>query len=271
MESPLSLFAKLVLLGAGGLAVIAGPVLYFFPRDTATYFAWAIANPLTPVYMGASYLAGIGNFLALRANRWSVARVQVPAILVFAITMLLATLLHVPIFNWAHPIAWAWLVVYLVSPVAAGVLWVQMERAYQPPPPRGPALPGWFVPAMRTAAAISGVVGLALFIVPGAVAPLWPWSLTPLTARVIGGWFLAAAALQLMLVRQPTLETARVGLLATAIVTGLLLVGALWQRDSLSGPALGVYGYLFYQFGLLAVAVAAWVAAVRRTASAIAQ
>jgi len=271
MEPPLSLFAKLVLLGAGGLAVVAGPILYLFPHDTPTYFAWPIANPLTPVYMGASYLAGVGNFVALRANRWSVARVQLPAILVFAITMLLATLLHLPIFNWTHPIAWAWLAVYLVSPCAAAILWVQTERAYRPPAPSGLMLPAWFGPVMLTAAIISGVVGLALFVAPSVVAPWWPWSLTALTARVIGGWFLGAAALQGMLARQPSLETARVGLLATVIVTVLLLIGALWQRDSLIGPLLAISSYLLYQFALLAVAFIAWFEALRRPSGAMEQ
>ncbi len=74
MDKPLSYFAKLVLLGAGGLAVVAGPVLYFFPEDTASYFAWTIQHPLTPVFMGAAYFAGIGNLLAVRVDRWSLAR-----------------------------------------------------------------------------------------------------------------------------------------------------------------------------------------------------
>jgi uncharacterized protein (DUF433 family) len=114
------------------------------------------------------------------------------------------------------------------------------------------------------------VVGLTLFVVPTTVAPWWPWSLTPLTARVIGGWFLAAAALQIMLARQQMLATARVGLLATLIVTSLLLIGAFWQRASLNGPLLAIFSYLLFQLGLIAVALAAWVRAVRRPTSAIA-
>jgi hypothetical protein len=107
MDKSLSLPVQLLLIGAGGLAVIAGPILYLLPYNTANYFAWTINHPLTPVYMGASYFAGIGNFWALLVGRWSLARVQVPAIIVFATTQLLATLLHLSIFNWSHPVAWA--------------------------------------------------------------------------------------------------------------------------------------------------------------------
>jgi len=263
MEPPLSPFAKIVLLGAGGLAVLAGPVLYLFPNDTAVYFAWHIQHPLTPVYMGASYVAGIGNLVALRANRWSVARVQLPAIIVFAITMLIATALHSLVFNWGHPIAWAWLAVYVVSPIAATLLFVRTERAYRPPALSGPRLPTWFAPAIMAAAVVSLVVGLALFLFPAAITPWWPWSLTPLTARVIAGWLLGGAALQIMLARQRTLETARVGLLATIIVGVLLLGGALWHRSSLNGPQLTIAIYLLFHLGLASVALGTWIGAQR--------
>src|SRR5215210_6295039 len=144
MDKCLSLPVKLLLLGAGGLAVVAGPILYLLPYSTDVYFAWTIEHPLTPVYMGASYFAGIGNLWALLVNRWSLARVQLPAIIVFAATQLLATLLHLSIFNWSHPVAWAWLAVYIVCPIAAIVLFVLTERAYRPPSNAGLPLPRYF-------------------------------------------------------------------------------------------------------------------------------
>src|SRR5688500_4710949 len=127
MEKQLSLSAKLLLFGAGALAFVAGPILFLFPTQTESYFAWTINHPLTPVFMGANYLGGLGALWALRINRWSAARVQMPGIFVFAVTQLLATLLHIPIFNWSHPIAWAWLFVYVTSPVAALLVYRAME------------------------------------------------------------------------------------------------------------------------------------------------
>jgi hypothetical protein len=244
MDKPLSSFAKLVLMGAGGLAVIAGPILYLLPNDTGTYFAWTIQHPLTPVYMGASYFAGIGNLLAIRAHRWSLARVQVPAIIVFSFLMLVATLLHIPIFNWSHPIAWAWLVVYVVSPVAALVLFLQMERGFHAPVFDSKRMPALFSPVMLAFAILYGAVGLALFVLPDQMAVLWPWSLTPLTSRVIGGWWFSGAALQFMLMKQKTLHTAQVGLFANVLVTSLLLIGALSHWNDLDGPQVSIWLYL---------------------------
>jgi hypothetical protein len=203
MDKSLTTFAKVLLIGAGGLAVVAGPILFLFPDNTASYFAWAIKHPLTPVFMGANYFGGIGAIWAMRSNRWSIARVLLPGIFVFATTQLLATLLHLPIFNWSHPVAWAWLFVYLSSPVAAAIVWIQMERDYQPPALQYSALPRALQPVMLVFAIVSGIVGVALWVWPslfpassdlGAV-PWWAWSLTPLTARVVGGWYLAAATL----------------------------------------------------------------------------
>lgn len=259
MDRPLSSFAKLVLLGAGALAIITGPVLYLFPGNTAAYFAWTIQHPLTPVFMGASYLAGIGNLIAVRADRWSLARVQMPAIITFTMTMLLATLLHIPIFNWSHPVAWAWLAVYVVSPIAAVIVWIQMERGFQRPEFDSKQLPASFSSVMLTFALVHGLTGLVLFLFPGQTAVLWPWSLTPLTARVVGGWWISAAALDLMLARQRTLNTARVGLFANMLITSLLLIGAFMHFNQLDGPQISIWLYLLLNVVLGGYSAYSWI------------
>src|SRR5437899_7711210 len=172
---------RIVLWGAGALAVVAGPVLFLFPNDTGSYFAWKIGNPLTPNFMGANYLAGAGAVWAATLNRWSIARVIMPAIIVFGVTQLVATLLHLDIFNWSHPVAWAWLVVYIVSPIGAIWVFVTEERhPHRQATPRGPAIPTVARIVLAGFAATSAAVGLALFIAPTSVGAHWPWSLTPL-------------------------------------------------------------------------------------------
>jgi hypothetical protein len=258
MDKQLSSFAKLVLLGAGGLAIVAGPILYLFPNDTGTYFAWTIQHPLTPVFMGASYFAGIGNLIAVWENRWSLARVQLPAILMFTVTMLLATLLDLSIFNWSHPVAWAWLGVYLVSPLAAGLVMLRGERDYEATETQAQRLPGTFTPVMYALAFLSGLLGLFLFLAPERAASFWAWSITPLTGRVIGGWYLSSAALQFMLARQTSLRTARVGLLANVLVTSLLVIGALVHFSELNGPAVSVWFYMLLNLVLGGFSLYSW-------------
>ena len=258
MDKPLSYFARLVLLGAGGLAIVAGPILYLSPDDTASYFAWTIQHPMTPVFMGAAYFAGIGNLLAVRENRWSLARVQLPAIIVFSSLMLVATLLHIPIFNWSHPVAWAWLAVYVISPVAATIVFAQMERGFRPPEFESRPMPRGFSILMTVAGAIQAFIGLALFLFPMQAAPLWAWSLTPLTSRVIGGWWLSGAALQLMLARQKTLHTARVGLLANLLINSFLIAGAFIHFSELNGPFVSIAFYFLFCLALIGISAYAW-------------
>jgi hypothetical protein len=249
---------KLVLYGAGALAVIAGPVLFFFPSDTGSYFAWKIGNPLTPNFMGANYLAGAGAVWAALINRWSVARVIMPAIITFGVTQLVATLLHLDILDWSHPVAFAWLIVYIVSPIGAIWVYVLEERRWRREGEEGRPIPSPARMILLGFAVASGVTGLALFIAPTHVGDIWPWSLTPLTGRVIGGWYLSGAALQWMLSRTRDVETARVGLLATIGVTALQLLGALLNNDHFDGPSWAVALYVGYSAVLGLVAAAIW-------------
>jgi hypothetical protein len=215
-RASLTPLTKALLYGAGALAVIAGPVLFLFPADTDVYFAWEIDSVLTPVFMGANYLAGIGAVWGARSNQWPVARVTLPAIVAFAITQLVATLLHLDIFKWSHPIAWAWLAVYIVSPIAALAATVQQERDW-----RRAQQGGSERPALRSVFVALGVIwlviGLALFLAPEAMNRVWPWPLTPLTGRVIGGWFLSGVFLYAMIAREPALERARIALTSVVL------------------------------------------------------
>jgi hypothetical protein len=260
---------KVVLWGAGALAVVAGPVLFFFPGDTGSYFAWKIGNPLTPNFMGANYLAGAGAVWAALLNRWSIARVIMPAIIVFGVSQLVATLLHLDILKWSHPTAWAWLVVYVVSPIGAIWVFVAEERRYRAEPSRGRAIPSAARIVLTGFALASAAVGLALFIDPTGVGAHWPWTLTPLTGRVIGGWYLSGATLQWVLARTRDVETARVGLLATIAVTALQLLGALLNSGHFDGPSWSVALYLGYSAVLGLTAASVWAPAlVRRTPAA---
>jgi hypothetical protein len=252
MERQLSLAAKLLLLGAGGLAFIAGPILFLFPTQTTTYFAWTIKHPLTPIFMGANYLGGLGALWAFRMNRWSVVRVQMPGIFVFAITQLLATLLHIPIFNWHHPIAWAWLFVYVTSPVATFVVYRTMEKGYSPVTGNGTSFPNSYAWILRVFAMISTIFGVGLILWPfiytapnaGSAVPWWAWTLTPLTAHVAGGWYLAAATLQYTLSRQMQVDTTGPSLLGLMLVTGTQLLGALIWRSAFNGSPIFIALYL---------------------------
>jgi hypothetical protein len=93
---------------------------------------------------------------------------------------------------------------------------------------------------------------------------VWPWSLTPLTSRVIGGWWLSGAALQFMLAKQETLHTARVGLFADVLVSSLLLIGALIHWDGFNGPQVSTSLFLLSNLFLGGFSAYSWIQSAKR-------
>src|SRR5438128_8213059 len=187
---PLIAPMRWLLYAASALVFLAGLQLTVFTEQTATYFAWTIARPITGAFLGASYWAAVPvEVIAARQSSWATARVAVPAIWLFTTLTLVATLLHFDKFHFSSPIAsaqgaaWFWLAIYAGVPVAMLLIWILQVRAPGSDPPRGPPAPTW----MRLLVLGQGVgmltVGVALFLAPDAAKGGWPWGLTTLTAR----------------------------------------------------------------------------------------
>jgi hypothetical protein len=181
---------------AGALVVLAGVQLFVFSERTATHFAWTIQPPLTAAFLGAAYWAAAAfEWSAARARSWAEARIAVPAVFVFTVLTLLATLLHLDKFHFGSSfgfatqfVTWAWVFIYTVVPVLMVVVWHRQQRAPGADPPRTHPFPWWLRALVGTQALLLLAVGVGLFAAPATTADWWPWSLTPLTARAIGAW-----------------------------------------------------------------------------------
>ncbi|GAA3552130.1 hypothetical protein GCM10022197_03860 [Microlunatus spumicola] len=218
------------------LTLVATNQLFVLARRTATLFSWTIQPPLSAAFLGASYAAGcVLSVLALRSRSWLDARTPLVTVLVFAALTLVATLLHLDRFHFHAPglaavgAAWVWLVVYLVVPVALLVVVVRQSRVPHPGPtsPRTPrTLPAWLLGLLGLQGLVLGVAAVGLFLAPAAAARWWPWTLTPLTARMIAAWLAALAVAALLSLRER--DVARVRIPAVAyVVFGLLQLLAL--------------------------------------------
>jgi hypothetical protein len=188
-----------VLLGAFiALTAAATILLFVLSPDTDRFWAWTIQPPLTAAFLGAGYCAGlILVALALRDGVWTHARIPMITVLVFATLTLVATLLHLDRFHFhVHSqmprlAAWVWLVVYLVVPVALAVAVLRQSRTSGvDAPPRQP-MPTWLRALLVVQAVIMLPVGVVLFAHPSAAMSVWPWALTPLTARMVAAWLIA--------------------------------------------------------------------------------
>ncbi|MGY1740793.1 MULTISPECIES: hypothetical protein [unclassified Blastococcus] len=190
-----------VLLGAFAVLTAAAVVaLFVLAEQTDRTFAWTIQPPLTAAFLGAGYAAGcVLVLLSLRETVWANVRVPVLTVLVFVLLTLAATLLHLDRFHMnvdaagaaAVAAAWFWLTVYVVVPVGMVLALWRQERAPGADPPATAPVPVVLRVALAIESVLLTAVGAALFVAPGTATDLWPWPLTPLTARVVAAWLVA--------------------------------------------------------------------------------
>jgi hypothetical protein len=197
---------------------IAGLVLFLFPEKTDSLFPWTIARGDTANFLGACFLGiSLLSFLSSSVPSWRGVRVAFVGTLTFVTAMALATLLHLDQFNYGseEPIAlvaaWLWTLVYIAAPIASGVLLSRQLREPEIVPSgegRTPSTP--IVPGLRYLFLAQGtllsVVGLVMFVAPGSADSLWPWPLTPLSARAIASFLLGFGVILLGIGRQNEAE-----------------------------------------------------------------
>ena len=175
------------------------------PARTAGRFAWDVQPTVMAAVLGAYYLSTLPlTLLTVFARRWEMIRVIVLPTILFTFVALLATLLHWSRFAVGTTPFNVWLLSYILPPpiLLAGYLW-QQRRA------RAAALPAVFDPLPRAArlallhwGSLVCLIAVVLFIVPGVIARISPWAMTPLTTRVLSALLLAAGALMLSMARE---------------------------------------------------------------------
>lgn len=180
-------------------------ILYFFPGESGRRFAWEIQPAMTAVWMGAGYLGGAWFFLRVALEkRWQRVAAGFWPVTAFTWAMLLTTVLHWSRFDTSHLPFLIWLVLYVVTPFLVPYLWWRNRPRHKPTRERKDV----DIPmAARIAMLLVGVFMLIscfiCYLAPATAVAFWPWSLTPLTARIMGGWFALMGVGGLAMARQP--------------------------------------------------------------------
>jgi hypothetical protein len=188
-----------LLFTASVLVLLAGIQLFVFTGRTDHFFAWTIANPLAAAFLGAAYWAAVPiEALAARQPLWANARIAVPAVFVFTVLTLAATLTHLGRLHLGagfaigtQIITVAWIAIYVLVPALMLILLLRQARTPGLDPPRTAGLPAWLYAVLAVQAVVLLGLGIALFAAPGAAAPLWPWALTPMMAQATGAWLIS--------------------------------------------------------------------------------
>jgi hypothetical protein len=189
---------RLNLLSSTVLCFLAGLSLFVGTEQTDRFSAWTINSAITAAFIGAAYW-GPGVFLTLLSalqRDWARARIAVPATFVFGILGLVSTIIHLDRFHlnsddpWTRALTYLWLVPYGVGWLISLVVLVHQLRVPGGDPPPEGAFPSWLRVVLGIQAGVLLLVGVMLFAAPQLSTSIWPWELTPLTARVVGAWLI---------------------------------------------------------------------------------
>jgi hypothetical protein len=272
---PLTAGLRGLLLVAGVLVFLAGIPLFLGTEQTDLYFAWTIKPPLTAAALGAAYWASCAlELLSARERVWARARLAVPAVLLFTALMLLATLLHLDRFQFNSPhavargVTWAWLAIYVVVPIAGVALLVGQLRVPGDDPPRLAPLPPWMRAVLALHAVVMLALGIALWVAPGASALVWPWMLTPLTARAVGSWLVGLGVAAAVGYWENDFGRVRVGFVTYALLAVLELLALARYPGAIDWRLARSWLYVLFLLSILIVGAYGWWRARRADARA---
>jgi len=204
--------------------VVAFVVLVPWPSDTGRLFAWQIKPTLTSMVLGSVYLGGAYFFLRVfRAKEWHTVKGGFVPVGTFATLLGVATIAHWDKFLHTHVAFWLWAGLYFTTPFL--VFWVFLaNRKHDAPATDADLLLS--VGVSRIIAVVGGLsllTGAFLFLLPNQAVAIWPWTLTPLTSRVLGAIFcLGIAGLGTLFDRR--WSSARVLLQVAALMLALIVV-----------------------------------------------
>jgi hypothetical protein len=220
--------------------VVAFALLYLFPDDTRHWFAWDVQPTITPLMMGAGYIAGAYFFVRVALEtRWHRIQVGFLPVTAFTLFMAIGTFNHLDRFATAHVAFWIWVGLYVVTPVLVPLAWWR-NRATDPgtPEPGEPPLPGFVRPSLQVAGLIQSALALVLLLSPSTMIEHWPWQLTPLTAQTLGGWFALPGVTALTMGLDGRWSAIRITLESQLIGLALILLGTLraWEDVDTANP-----------------------------------
>ena len=253
------------------IAVFTGFVLlYLFPDRTDRLWAWTIKPSMTPTLMGAGYMAGAYFFFRVyRAAQWHTVGLGLLPVTVFAWSMLIATTLHWDRFNHGHLVFYLWTALYVVTPFLVPAIWYAQRKTDPGLAQTEVMLPMWVRLAFGVLGAAELVCVAVAFVRPGLAIAIWPWTLTPFTARVVAGWFSLTGVFGVAVAFDGRWSAVRIAVQAAVVGLGLILIGVAraWRDFDAANPLTWVFvGFLvFLVAGFVALLV---VMDTRRNASA---
>jgi hypothetical protein len=262
------LFTRVVAAVVTAILVTAWIVLYLWPEQTDRRFAWTVAPTMTPMLMGAGYGSAALFWARVTAGRrWHTLGVGFLPTTLFTWMLLSATLLHWDKFHHGTGAFRLWLWVYIVTPIAVPAVWAWNRRR----DPRDldasdPPFPNLVVAALIASGIVMLAIAAWLFLFPSSAIGVWPWALTPLTARTVAAFVALPGVAWLTIAADSRWSATKavVATLALGLVLLLVAVARAWSEFDTSRPL--TWAYVGGLVGTLA-ALGVWYAAMERRSS----
>jgi len=220
--------------------VVAAALLYIWPNNTDQTFAWAIKPSMTAMMLAAAYMGGIVFFVqVLRARSWHSIKVGFLPVTAFAGLLGIATILHWDRFNHSHISFFTWTALYFTTPFLVFGVWLRNRKFDAPKTTWNELLlPGTLRYILGAVGILTMLVSLGLFLFPQIMISAWPWTLTPLTARVLGAMFALPGMVGLGIALEPRWSAARIILQAQGFSILMILIAAAraWGNFNPSNP-----------------------------------
>lgn len=278
MVKPVTREMRWMLLIGSALPFLAGLSLFVGTNETGTYSAWTIDSAITAAFIGGAYWGGFFlTFLSGFERTWARARVAIPAVLAFTTLNLISTIIHFDIFHTdsdsvtTQVVTWLWLVPYGLGLVALLVIVARQLRLPGEDEPRTAPLPGWTRAVLVVQALVLAGVGAALFIAPADVAEsIWPWELTPLTARVAAAWLVALGVGAAHVALENDWLRARAAAVSYVVIAVLEFAVLARYSGDVDWEGSRLWLYVAFLASMLAVGLYGWAGALRAGADQVA-
>ncbi|HLO14219.1 MAG TPA: hypothetical protein VK206_05280 [Anaerolineales bacterium] len=122
-------WARIYFFAQGIVMTVLGLALLSAPGFMVSVWPWKITQLLAHLYSAPFLSYGIGSLLLSRRQTWSEVRIPVTATLVFAVGVLIASILHRGLFSAADVSDWLWFIGFIIASIALALFTVRAFAA----------------------------------------------------------------------------------------------------------------------------------------------
>jgi hypothetical protein len=212
-------------------------LLWLVPDRTDELWAWEIQPELTSMVLASAYAAGAYFFARVMFGApWRQVAAGFPPVIVFVWMAAAATFLHLDRFIEDNLAFAAWIALYTITPIGIPLLYAYNQR-HAPRPVAAPEFPRGLRLALGAAGGAIVLIGLAMMVSPSTAIDVWPWTLTPLTARIMAAVVALYGSVWVSVALDGTRPGSRIPLEAHVIGLAVLLLALVIEGEAATAVA----------------------------------